>query len=417
MKKSHSIKNDDMLKVLFIGLVWPEPTSSAAGWRILHLVKLLLQKYEVHFASAATKSPYSYDLLSLGVIEHEILLNDSSFDSFVQALNPMAVVFDRFMVEEQYGWRIASCVPQALRILDTEDLHFLRLARQEAYKKSIPVNYFSDTAKREIASIIRSDLSLIISAFEMNLLISEFKVDPERLFFIPFQEEKLQYPMVRKSFDSRANFVFIGNFIHEPNWRTVEHIKRNIWPILRQKLPHAEMHIYGAYASEKVNQLHNPKERFYIKGRADDARETLESYKVLLAPIPFGAGAKGKFVDAMYAGTPSVTTIIGAENMLLNNQWAGYIALEDEHIIEKAKNLYEDQDSWNGCQHIGFTIFNETVGDNSYSIHFINWIEKNRQELPALRKANFLGQILQSQQFNAAKYMSLWIEQKNQKMN
>ncbi len=60
--------------------------------------------------------------------------------------------------------------------------------------------------------------------------------------------------------------------------------------------------------TQKVLQLHNPKERFFIKGRAENAQDTMSTYKVLLAPINFGAGVKGKFVDAMQTGTPSVTS-------------------------------------------------------------------------------------------------------------
>lgn len=404
-----------MLKILIIGLVWPEPTSSAAGWRMVHLVKLLLQKYDVHFASAASKSAYSYDLVGLGVKEHNILLNDSSFDVFIQDLDPYAVVFDRFMVEEQYSWRIAENVPQALRVLDTEDLHFLRLARQEAYKKNTPVHIHNETAKREIAAILRSDVSLIISNYEMQLLVDEFKVDKERLLYLPFQEELLEEPIHREGYTQREHFVFIGNFIHEPNWRTVEILKRTIWPKVRKAIPHAELHVYGAYASEKVYQLHNPKERFFIKGRAGDARETLEKYRILLAPIPFGAGAKGKFVDAMYAGTPTVTTTVGAENMSLDGYWGGYIADDDNVLVEKAIDLYNNDDQWYIAQQKGFNIFNQTIANTTYSASFLSWFEQGAAEIARMRSKNFIGQILQQQQFNATKYMSLWIEQKNAK--
>lgn len=404
-----------MLKILFIGLVWPEPTSSAAGWRILHLVKLLLQRYEVHFACAASKSPHSYDLQRLGVIEASILLNDSSFDDYVKALQPYAVVFDRFMVEEQYGWRVAEAAPEALRILDTEDLHFLRSAREESFKKGTAINYYNAIAKREIASIIRSDVALIISHVEMTLLTDTFKVDKERLLFLPFQEEKLDLSTARLSFVERTHFVFIGNFIHAPNWRTVELLKRRIWPILRKKVPKAELHIYGAYATEKVNQLHNPQEGFYIKGRAVDARATIEKYKVLLAPIPFGAGAKGKFVDAMYAGTPSVSSSIGAENMSVGDQWAGYIADEEASFVAYASTLYSEEETWLQAQHRGFELFDSTVADNTPSAEFLKWLEESN--VLTLRHNNFMGQILQQQQCNATKYMSLWIEQKNRKGN
>ncbi|SPZ87777.1 Uncharacterized protein conserved in bacteria [Sphingobacterium multivorum] len=123
-------------KVLFIGLVWPEPTSSAAGFRMMQLIETFINRsYQITFASAAAKSPYSAPLQSLGIQEQTIVLNSNSFDEFIAQLKPDIVVFDRFMVEEQYGWRVAQHCPNALRVLDTEDLHFLRQARPDIRQK------------------------------------------------------------------------------------------------------------------------------------------------------------------------------------------------------------------------------------------------------------------------------------------
>ena len=91
----------------------------------------------------------------------------------VKELNPEIVLFDRFMVEEQFGWRVTECCPDALKILDTEDLHCLRQARQVAVKENREFtlnDLYSDVAKREIASILRCDLTLMVSEFEINLL-------------------------------------------------------------------------------------------------------------------------------------------------------------------------------------------------------------------------------------------------------
>ena len=70
-----------------------------------------------------------------GLMSVSIQLNHSSFDAFVQDLNPDVVIFDRFMVEEQFGWRVAEFAPRALRILNTEDLHSLRKTREESHKR------------------------------------------------------------------------------------------------------------------------------------------------------------------------------------------------------------------------------------------------------------------------------------------
>src|SRR5690606_41895284 len=81
-------------RMLIIGLVWPEPTSSAAGWRMLQLVDLFIsQGFEITFSSAASKSEHSFPLASKGVMEVEIKLNDSSFDEFIKELNPDVVLF------------------------------------------------------------------------------------------------------------------------------------------------------------------------------------------------------------------------------------------------------------------------------------------------------------------------------------
>ena len=122
--------------VLIIGFVFPEPNSSAAGGRMVQLISIFKQhSFDVTFASPAMDSDFMVDLESLCVAKKTIALNCSSFDVFVKELNPSIVLFDRFMMEEQFGWRVAENCPDALRLLDTEDLHCLRLARQKHSRK------------------------------------------------------------------------------------------------------------------------------------------------------------------------------------------------------------------------------------------------------------------------------------------
>jgi len=401
-------------KILIIGLVWPEPTSSAAGTRIIQLVDLFLsQGYQVTFASAATKSDFSYDFSETKVIEQEIKLNDDSFNSFAKRLNPDIVLFDRFMVEEQYGWRVQQECPEALRILDTEDLHFLRNARQQSDKKQVAADFYSDIAKREIASILRCDLSLIISEVEMSILVEQFKIDRSLLHYLPFLENEITDKTIKNwiGFDERADFVFIGNFLHEPNWNTVQLLKSKIWPALRKKLPSVNLNIYGSYASQKVLQLNNKNERFFIKGRATNAQETIARHKILLAPIQFGAGVKGKFIDAMQVGTPSVTTLIGAEAMRGTLEWNGIIEDDLDTFIEKAASLYHDKTAWLRAQQNGIKIINERYSASKFATHFVAVIQ--HMDLKAHRKQNFIGQILNHHTLQSTRYMSLWIAEKN----
>ena len=127
---------------------------------MLQLIEQFQQQgFSITFASPAMDSDFMADLASLNVDKKSIALNCSSFDAFIKELNPAVVLFDRFMIEEQFGWRVAENCPDALRILDTEDLHCLRLARQKAFKANRDFTTADtlkeDVAKREIASILR----------------------------------------------------------------------------------------------------------------------------------------------------------------------------------------------------------------------------------------------------------------------
>ena len=403
-----------MKHVVIIGAVWPEPTSTAAGSRMLQLISLFQkQDYEITFLCSASKSDFSFDLNQISVKTKAIQLNDSSFDAEIKSLNPDAVLFDRFMIEEQYGWRVLENCPNALRVLDTEDLHFLRKAREIAFKQNRELvfeDYISDVFKREMASIYRCDLTLLISELEMQLPTETFKIDATLLYYLPFLSEEIQTNI--PSFEERNHFLSIGNFLHEPNWQTVLALKK-CWKSIKKQLPDAELHVYGAYVSEKAQQLHNEKEGFLIKGRAESVLDVYSKAKVLLAPIPYGAGLKGKLFEAMQLGLPSVTTKMGAEAMNGNLNWNGFITSDENDCIEKAIELYTNKALWETAQKNGYEIIEKRFKKELYETDFMNQVESLQEHLNAHRNQNFLGQILQHQSLQSTKYMSKWIEAKN----
>ncbi|WP_410220103.1 glycosyltransferase [Pedobacter sp.] len=408
-------------KVLFIGLVWPEPTSSAAGTRIIQLVNFFKERgFEVHFASAAQPSDFSFDLHNIGVKTHQILLNHSSFNLWIKEFQPEIVVFDRFMIEEQYGWRVQQECPNTLRILDTEDLHFLRKAREAQQKAGRPFTdeaLFSVEAKRETAAILRCDLSLIISEEEIKILTEKFKISASILHYLPFLEKEITAEQVQhwNSFEEREGYVFIGNFMHEPNWHTVKTLKTGIWPILRKLSAQASLHIYGSYPPQKALQLQNKTDRFFVHGRADNAQSTIAKHRVLLAPITFGAGIKGKFIDAMQTGTPNVTTSVGAESMHKGLPWGGFIENDWTAFCEKATLLHSDKEEWLKAQHNGTVILNSLYCKTDFEDLFLSRIKKIYHNLQQHRQQNFIGEILKHQSLQSTRYMSLWIEEKNKK--
>ncbi|MEF3078850.1 glycosyltransferase [Winogradskyella poriferorum] len=414
-----------MKNLLIIGFVWPEPKSSAAGSRMLQLIEqFLYQNFEITFACAAKTSTNTYDVSQLGVKIQTILLNDASFDEFVSNLQPDVVLFDRFMVEEQYGWRVAEQCPNALRILDTEDFHGLRKAREQALKSGVEVtieHLQNDTTKREIASIYRCDLSLIISEAEIDILTQQFEIDQSLLYYLPFLLDSIEEEKISNlpSFEERQHFITIGNFLHPPNYDAVLYLKQVIWPLIRKQLSKAELHIYGAYESQKVTQLHNKKDGFLIKGFAEDVNDVMQQAKVCLAPLRFGAGLKGKLVDAMQNGTPCVMSTIAAEGMFgglksLNEvEVNGFVENHPEVFALKAVELYNNGDTWKAKQHNGFEVLNLRFDKANFKDEFAQKMENLSKGLKSHRQNNFIGHILQHQTLQSTKYLSKWIEEKN----
>jgi glycosyltransferase involved in cell wall biosynthesis len=403
-----------MNQLVIIGSVWPEPQSTAAGSRMLQLISLFQEQgYDVTFMCSASQSDFSYDLSQISVRTQSIELNNVSFDLEIAKINPSIVLFDRFMIEEQYGWRVGEQCPNALRILDTEDLHFLRKAREIAYKQNRTLvfeDYISDTFKREMASIYRCDLTLLISEFEMQLATEIFKMDASILYYLPFLSEEVNSKVPK--FEDRQHFVSIGNFLHEPNWQTVLLLKK-YWSTIKKQLPEAQLLVYGAYVTEKAKQLHDEKEGFLIQGRADNVVTIFQNARVLLAPIPYGAGLKGKLFEAMQYGLPSVTTAMGAEGMHGNLEWNGAIATHESDFINHAIQLYTEENQWKTALKKGYEIIEKRFKTSLFAADFINKVDYLQENLNTHRNQNFLGQIVQHQSLQSTKYMSKWIEAKN----
>lgn len=404
-----------MKKILIIGKLWPEPASSAAGARMMQLIRFFSEEsFELHFATSSKETGFNSSLNEFGVKCESIKLNCPSFDEYILQIDPDIVLFDRFLSEEQFGWRVIENCPNALRILDTEDLHFLREARQKALKSGADLDETqirSDMLMRELASIHRCDLNLIVSETEIELLTTYYAISKRKLLFLPVTApDKVVNSLPR---NQRKGFVFIGNFWHEPNWDAVLYLKKDIWPHIRKSIPGAVINIYGAYPSEKVYNLNNEKEGFIVHGRAENAQTVVGKALVSLVPLRFGAGMKGKILESWSCDTPCVSTKVGAEDMTLNGIFGGKIADNTLGFISAAINMYQNQAEWDIAVDNG-----RKINENRYS-YKLNYdrlklrLEELKESFKELRKQDIFSQMLQHHTLLSTKYFSKWIQEKN----
>jgi O-antigen biosynthesis protein len=387
-----------------------------------------------------------------GIPLHHLSPNDTAaFDAtmFSQQSQPLDMaIFDRFFTEEQFSHAIYRRFPHAAMILDMQDIHALRRGRQQIVQQyddkerdaadpfaSIPsaLSHVPPLTEsnllRELSSIHRCDLTLVCSPYEMDLLRHHYGVPEEKLCLASFfvDTEKLPYnnhhPPI-PDFSIPPRFVFCGGFKHDPNVDAVRVLLDHVWPRIRSDLPHATLHIYGAHCP--ISQLQanysscNP-HGIFVHGYEERLEAVFGPRKgpsILLAPLRFGAGIKGKIVDAWTFGMPVVTTPIGSEGMTTKEEekddyiFGGAVASTLDDFCHAAIVLATSSVDYFDAQQKGRAILQELFSASQ------NWkvVEQRLQQLlgslETRRQRDSTQAILWHSSNRSTEYFSRWIELK-----
>lgn len=480
---------------------WPEPGATAAGARTMSLLRHFANSssslfHSVHFGCgasipswlSASSSPTVHDTAGKisGVEWHHIKPNRSEdmkelLRNIESSSGPIkAVVFDRFYAEEAFSFRIREQCPDAVHILDMQDVHSLRLGRQRIVERfddmnireknsrsgsadskcigliggtdlmtdnlvkevikfgttssmleggNAVVSKGEDTFLRELASVHRSDLVLVCSSVELQLMERVWNVPKWKLVPAPFfcdgldQMSSSSSPANTNTFAERTDFVSLGGFKHPPNVDSVRILHREIWPRIRARLPNARLHVYGAYPTNEVKSMHDERTGFIVKGRVEDLDEALLRRRVMLAPLRFGAGVKGKIVDAWRCGCPVVTTPIGAEGMTSGDvaadetscsisDWGGNIASNSNDFVDAAIWIYSNDADWEVAKTNGQTLLRQLF-DGTHTLPVVeSSISDALLHCKERRKHDMMRAVMWHQTARSTEYFSRWIELK-----
>lgn len=138
--------------------------------------------------------------------------------------------------------------------------------------------------------------------------------------------------------------LFIGGMQHTPNQDAVRWFTKEVLPLVKQKIKDIQVIIVGEKAPPDIEALHNDQDIF-VKGHVEDLTPLLHRATLLVAPVRYGAGFKGKVAMAMSHGLPVVTTSIGAEGMDLTDGVNVLVADTAETFAEKVCSILEDEDT------------------------------------------------------------------------
>ncbi len=171
-------------------------------------------------------------------------------------------------------------------------------------------------------------------------------------------------PLVdRRPREEQDVIVFSGTLEYGPNRTAVQYFAAKIWPRLRQTWPDLKWRLVGRHP-EAVEKYVRGDSRIERTGPVEDAIPHLAAAKVAVVPVLSGSGTRLKIVEAWAAGTPVVSTSLGAEglptvngeNILLADDAAGFAAAiskllsssaERERLAQAGRNRYERELTWN----------------------------------------------------------------------
>ncbi|UKB80124.1 glycosyltransferase family 4 protein [Chryseobacterium sp. MEBOG07] len=239
--------------------------------------------------------------------------------------------------------KMKALLPSAKFIYDMVDIHFLRFKRAielEPSRISLKKNYKHFF---RLETVVAPQLDYIIAISDKEKEIMSQYADKNKIITI----SNIHYPKIdiseRKNFSDSKGITFIGS-IHEPNIDAVKFLYEKIMPVVWKTNPELEVSIIGNVA-EKLDLKLYPKFKFL--GFVESIEEHFMNSKIMVAPLRFGAGVKGKIGQAFEFFFPVVTTDIGAEGMKLTDKKNVLIANDEKSFAEAIIQLNNDEELWN----------------------------------------------------------------------
>jgi glycosyltransferase involved in cell wall biosynthesis len=236
---------------------------------------------------------------------------------------------------------VKTHAPQALLWFDTVDLHYLREERMAQLEGSEVLGEMAATTKRQEFQVMQnSDVTLVVSPVEKNLLAQELpNVNVQILSNIHEPVEHTQ------ALNQRQHLLFVGGFQHLPNVDAVQWFVQEVWPIVQAAAPEIRVRIVGSQMPAKLKNLDVP--GVEMLGFVQDLDHLLSTSRISIAPLRFGAGVKGKINQAMAHGLPVVATSMAVEGMNLMHEEHVLVADTPEDFARELLRLYSDEALWN----------------------------------------------------------------------
>lgn len=328
--------------VLVIDHRVPTPDQDSGSLRMLNILRALqAHGCRVSFMpdDLATHDPYSRRLRDMGI---QVLDGQIHLWPELKSIGPALrlVIASRPYVASRYLHILREEAPAAKIVYDTVDLHYLRERRRSQLN--------GDGAAQGVAASMREIELGLVRACDGTLVVTEEEREELRkevpgawLEVVPNAHEIAAHVA---PLQNREGLVFVGGFQHLPNIDAAQYLVRTIMPKVWQRIGDVNLTIAGADPTPEVLGLGST--RVEVTGYIPDLDSVLNGSRVLVAPLRYGAGMKGKVTQSLAAGLPVVTTAIGAEGLDAVDGRDMLLAEDPDAFADAVAAAYTDSALW-----------------------------------------------------------------------
>ena len=344
-------------RILVIDATTPRPDHDAGSLlKFYHLKLLQSLGYKVTFVpdNLLHDGEYTRDLQRLGIecVYEPHCLSLKHFLTARAADYELAMLC-RPYVAERHIELLRLIAPGTRIIYDTVDLHYLRERRQaEVEKNPLMAERAERTRLQELKLIREADAVIVVSPVEKELLAREVARANVHVVQLVIPEEPKG-----PGFDARRDILFIGGYQHSPNVEAVLFFLREVFPAVRRQLPELKFLVLGSRPPTEIRELAS--EHVQVLGFQKDIAPYFNACRLMVAPLRFGAGIKGKLGTSFSYGLPVVSTSIGAEGMYLQHGREVLIADDPQEFADAVVRLYSDHELWNRLSQAGRELVRE----------------------------------------------------------
>lgn len=331
--------------ILLIDHALPSINEDAGSYAAVQEIKLIQSLgYKVIFV-AARIAPFSDKVEFLQRLGVEVVYRPffTSFDSVIHHYidDLCAVYITRYNVAEQVIpviKRVNSLLPI---IFNNADLHFLRELR-EALNSRDPqrVQHAMITRDAELSVMQQVDAILSYTDTE-HAVITSHLFESEKIHTCPWVLEEKSEGL---PFENRQGIAFLGGYRHTPNVEAVTFFVENVIPLLAEKAPEIVFYVYGSHMPEGFEPLACANVR--LIGFVENLDDLYHQHRIFVAPLLSGAGIKGKVLESLAYGLPTVLSSVAAEGIGLTHNITTLLAETPEEWCDEIIRLYHNESLW-----------------------------------------------------------------------